>query len=143
MQSCRVLTAGSVAGRGGLVMGDGDDRGGRPMLRGLSLGGALRDGLRVQGEAVGPASGRGRGGVVAGGRGATTLKQRAAMGAAGKGADTRTSLSRGSRRRPRAACRDAEEHRRPATTDARDSCHIHTAEGGRKREQCMMGKSGT
>lgn len=47
-------------------MGDGDDRGGRPMLRGLSLDGALRDG--VQGEAVGPAGGRGRGGVVAGGR---------------------------------------------------------------------------
>lgn len=58
MQSCRVLTAGPVAGGGGLVVGDGDDRGGRPVLGGLSLGGdggALWDGVWVQGEAAGPA----------------------------------------------------------------------------------------
>lgn len=67
MQSCRVLTTGSVASGGGLVMGD--DSGGCPVLGSLSLSGALRDGVRVQGEAVGPAGGRGRGGVVAGGRG--------------------------------------------------------------------------
>ncbi len=51
-----MLTAGLLAGGGRLVVGDGDDRGRRPVLGGLSLGGdggALWDGVRVQGEAAG------------------------------------------------------------------------------------------
>lgn len=104
-------------------MGDGDDRGRRPVLGGLSLGGdggALRDGERVQGEAAGPADGGGRGGVAGGVRGAA-LKEIAAMAAAGvRGrAGTQASLPHGNRHRLCAAstvCHHAKEHHQPDTT---------------------------
>lgn len=118
-----MLTAGPLAGGGRLVVGDGDDRGRRPMLGGLSLGGdggALWDGVRVQGEAAGPAGGGGRGGVAGGGGGAA-LKEIAAMAAAGvRGrAGAHASLPHGSRHQPCAArtvCLHAKEHHQPDTT---------------------------
>lgn len=119
-----MLTAGPLAGGGRLVVGDGDDRGRRPVLGGLSLGGdggALWDGVRVQGEAAGPADGGGRGGVAGGGGGGAALKEIAAMAAAGvRGrAGAQASLPHENRHRPCAAstvCHHTKEHHRPDTT---------------------------